>query len=171
MLNEELIMHVIYLQYMIPKSISDLNEIKHVLTFQLWNEQITIRFNSKSNITRVLENETRRHDFVEACKAFEKDFLSKLKILTHHSDGSNSDLSWGRQLDNILHAPVTRTLMKFYLLWVILKGISIETTYNFRTEVREFIDHIFDIFEDAKTIEEVTSAITNIWPTLGKHRA
>ena len=171
MLDEELIMHFIYLQYIIPKSISDLNEIKDVLTFQLWNEQVAIRFNSKSNITRALENETRRQDFVEACKAFEIDFLSKLKILTHHPDGSNSDLSRGRQLDKILHTSGTRTLMKFYLLWVILKGVSIETVYNSRTEVREFIDHIFEVFEDAKTIEEVTSAIINIWPTLGKYRA
>ena len=171
MLNEELIIHFIYLQYMIPKSISDLNEIKDVLGFQLWNEQITIRFNCKSNITRALENETRRQDFVEACGAFENDFLSKLKVLTHHPDGSNSDLSRGRQLDNILRASATRTLMKFYLLWIILKGISIETIYNSRTEVREFIGNIFEVFEEAKTIEEVTSFITNSWPTLGKYRA
>jgi hypothetical protein len=171
MLNEELIIHFIYLQYMIPNPISDLHEIKDVLTFQLWNEQVTVKFNGKSNITRALENEARRPDFVEACGAFEFDFLAKLKVLTHHPDGSNSDLSRGRQLDNILHTIGTRTLMKFYLLWIILKGISIETVSNFRTEVREFIDNIFTTFEEAKTIEEVTSSLITIWPTLGRYRA
>lgn len=171
MLNEELIMHFIYLQYMIPNSISGINEIKDVLNFQIWNEQVTVRFNSKSNITRTLENETRRQDFVEACVAFEYDFLSKLKVLTHHPDSSNSDLSRERQLDNIIHSLGTRTLMKFYLLWIILKGISIETVSNFRTEIKEFIDNVFTVFEEAKTIEEVTSFLTSTWPTLGKYRA
>lgn len=171
MLNEELITHFIYLQYLIPTPISDINEIKDVLNFELRNEQILITFNSKSNITRTLENETRRQDFVEACGAFEFDFLAKVKVLTYHPDGSNSDLSRGRQLDNILHATETRTLQKFYLLWIILKGISIETVSNFRTEVREFIDNMFAVFEEAKTIEEVTSYLIGTWPSLGKYRA
>jgi hypothetical protein len=172
MLNEELLMCLIYFNYIVSSGPSvDFARIREVITIQLWNEKVTIKIRNKAQITQLLENEKRRKDFLETCRKFELDFIDKLKLLTFHPDSQNSDHSRSRQLDNLLHGKGVRTLMHFYLLWIILRGIPIEIIFHFRPAVKNKINKIFELLMDTDTVEEIERAIVDAWHTLNKNKA
>lgn len=167
MMNEELAMQLICCTYVTSKLPLSLSSIKEVIKFHTHTDKIGLHTKSKFLITQLLENEKRRQEFLEAIREFELDFLSKLKVLTYHPDSSNSDQARGRQLDNLLHTKgASRTLISFYVLWVILKGIPIQTITNSRPAVKNKINKIFDIFATSDSIEEFEASITNAWNDL-----
>jgi hypothetical protein len=85
----------------------------------------------------------------------------------YHPDSINSDQARGRQLDNLLHTSGSlRTLISFYVLWVILRGIPIQTITNSRPAVKNKINKVFDILATAGSSEELEKSITNAWTDL-----
>jgi hypothetical protein len=60
----------------------------------------------------------------------------------------------------------SRTLISFYVLWIILKGIPIQTITNARPAVKNKINKVFDIFSTSDSIEEFEAGITNAWTDL-----
>ncbi|HEX9512935.1 MAG TPA: DUF262 domain-containing protein [Puia sp.] len=170
MVNEELLMQLIYFDCINHGSSDNLSSVKEVLTIYVWNGKMNIKIKNKSHVTRVLENESRRQDFIEACRRFEMDFVAKLQVLTYLPDGTNSDIARGRQLDSIMHAKGTRTAMNIYLIWAVLKGVSINTVANFKPEVKNKINEVFEVFWDADTIEELETALTAAWSIIRKNK-
>ena len=138
-----------------------------MIKFNLINGKISLQTKSKSQITQLLENEKRRQDFVTAIREFESDVLAKLKVLTYHPDSSNNDLARGRQLDNLLHIKgSSRTLMSFYVLWIIIRGINIQSMPYSRPAVKNKINKIFDIFDNSDSLLAFETAIQNAWAEL-----
>lgn len=170
MLNEELVMQLIYFICMTKGLPSSLTAAKEVLSINLWKGKINIKLKNKPQITRLLENERRRQEFHEACARFEPEFLEKLKILTYRQDSNNFDVSRGRQLDTILHTKGVRTFMHFYLLWIILREIPVQTIYNLQSEVRSEISKVFEVMEEAESTEEFESCINEAWKRINKHK-
>lgn len=167
MMNEELIVQLIYCTYATAKLPLTLSSIKEVIRFKTFSEKISLQTKSKSLITQALENETCRKEFLQAIRDFEVDFVSKLKVLTYHPDSINSDQTRGRQLDNLLHTSgALRTLISFHVLWVILRGIPIQTITNSRPAVKNKINKVFDILATSDSSEEFEKSITNAWTDL-----
>jgi hypothetical protein len=80
---------------------------------------------------------------------------------------ATSDQTRARQLDNLLHTSGSlRTLISFYVLWVILKGIPIQTITNSRPAVKNKLNKAFDILATSDSSEEFENAIMNAWMDL-----
>jgi hypothetical protein len=167
MLNEELVMQLIYCTCITAKLPLNMTSLREVIKFYFHAEKIGLHMKSKSFITQLLENESQRQEFLAAIREFEMDFLSKLKVLTYHPDSNNFDLARARQLDNLLHTKGNcRTLISFYVLWVLLKGVSINTISNSRPAVKNKINKVFDIYATAHSLAEFEASITNAWADL-----
>lgn len=170
MLNEELLMYLIYFNLVSNGPTIEFSRIKEAITILLWNGKVSLKIKNKAYITKLFEIEKRRKDFLEACQKFEHDFVAKLKVLTYHPDSQNSDQSRSRQLDSLLHGRGTRTFMNFCLLWIILRGIPVEIIYHFRPAVKNKINKIFALLGDVDTVEEMEKSIVDAWQSLNKNK-
>jgi hypothetical protein len=170
MSNEELFMYLVYLTSMAPQLPKEVKDLSNVVNFRLSDDTIRLNVRSKSNITNILENDRKRENFKVACEQLEKDFIAKLKVLTHSPEGDLSSLSRPRKLDKILQTDIKRTSLSIYLLWIFLKGIPIETVANFKPIVEREIANLFQIFSDADTTEELEKAINDAWASLKKNK-
>jgi len=173
MMNEELLMHLIYFEYATKDLSPNIGCIKEVLYIQFSSENISIQVKNKASITRVLENDLLQQEYLNVCKDFETNFLSKVKTLVCLKDSKNTDLSMARQLDSFLQTNQTsnmRTATQFWLFWAILKGIPIQTCFYHRDEVKKEMDKMFEVASDAVSVEEFERALAETWTRLKKYK-
>lgn len=171
MMNEELLMHLAYFEYATKDLSPNLECIKEVLSIQFSSENISIQVKNKANITRVIENDILQQEYLNVCKDFEINFISKVRTLVLLKDSKNTENSLGRQLDSFLRTNQTsniRTATQFWLLWAILKGISTPTCYYHRDEVKKEMNKMFEVASDAVSVAEFERALTETWARLKK---
>lgn len=171
MMNEELLMHLIYFEYATMELTSNVSCIKEVLSIKFSSENISIQVKNKASITRVIENDILQQEYLNFCKNFDTNFLSKVKTLVSFKDSKNTNLSMARQLDSFLHTNQTsniRTATQFWLFWAVLKGIPTPTCFYHRDAVRKEMEKMFEVVSDAVSVDEFERALTETWTRLKK---
>jgi hypothetical protein len=95
MLNEELVMFLVYFEHATKHLPRDVESVKEVLGIYLRDGFIQVQVKNKANVTRVFENELLRQGLLDTCKEFDTGLLSKLKTLVWHKDSKNTDETMG----------------------------------------------------------------------------
>ena len=170
MVNEELLMFLVYMEYATKNLPRNVESVKEVLGLYFRDGNIQIQLKNKANVTRVLENDLLRQDLLVACKEFETGLLSKIKTLVSPKESKNTDETMGRQLDNFLNARGTRKMVHFWILWIMLRGINTQTCYYNRDGVRAEIEQLVAITREAQSLEEFDRAIEGAWSRASKYK-
>lgn len=159
MKNEELITMLAYLAYMNRK---DKTVPTDSLNIFVRNQKINARFKDKSMITTVLGKLSQIHDdmFFSALDDVEE-FISKLKVL------SGNDFSeFNLMISHTYKNTNSRTNQNFYLLWLILKNISLERLMVEKESIFNRIQKIFikcqNVAEDDFDVESFVQKIMRI---------
>lgn len=159
MKNEELITMLAYLAYMNRK---DKVAPTDSLNIFVRNQKINARFKDKSMITTVLGKLSQIHDdmFFSALDDVEE-FIRKLKVL------SGNDFSeFNLMISHTYKNTNSRTNQNFYLLWLILKNISLERLMVEKESIFNRIQKIFikcqNVAEDDFDVESFVQKIMRI---------
>lgn len=163
MLNEELVTCLCYLHHMTAIKPLELNSMKEVISVSALKSSVTIKIRNKSFITKMLENDSFKEEFLLSLNSFEGEFIEKVRLLTSNSTGKTTEPFRNKLLDNILHAGTVRTSTNFYALWLILKGIPVDYIKIARSAVQSRIDKLFSLLRTSKSVEKVESFITETW--------
>ncbi|WP_157618316.1 GmrSD restriction endonuclease domain-containing protein [Spirosoma spitsbergense] len=142
--DENIYTSLIYLQFSQFTKGLDENHISKELDVYKVVNKINFRVKSKNEISKVLEDVSRKDEFIRAVNDFEFDFLKNLReLLTDESDKSN--LTINKTLDSIfIIENGRRTQQSFYALWSFLNGISNEVIITRKAEIRSQLRELFD---------------------------
>lgn len=158
MKNEELITTLAYLDY---KYATENIEPSKIINIFIRNKRINARMNTKANITTLFDTLIKNDDlsFIDNVKNVEI-FIHKLSILC----GKNFE-NFNELISHKKANVQSRTNQNFYLLWVALNKVSIDTVTSNAEDIFVKIKGVFDIFQnvpDDFTIEKFINTIENI---------
>ena len=108
--------------------------------------RISFRLRSKREISKILEDASKRDAFVEAVNDFEFSFIRNLRVLLS-DDNEDKEKTLSKNLDELLGAENNkRTQQSFYVLWYFLHGLDVscfkENKKVIRKEVRELFNNM-----------------------------
>lgn len=134
--DENIYTALTYLQYSINKKGFEKTYISQDLDVYKVVDKINFRVKSKNEITKTLEDDSQKENFIDACNDFEFIFLRNLKeLLTNANDDSVETLNYN--LDAIFNIEKgRRTQQGFYALWCFLFGISYEKILENKLQIR-----------------------------------
>lgn len=116
-------------------------------------ERINCRLKSKTDITKVLEND-KKEDLLHAINILDFDFIAKVEMLCKGKEPLS------KQLDEMLvFVSSKRTQQNFYILWLLLTGLSFDSDQVL--SMRSDIHHIISKIDVVKTVEEFVESILN----------
>lgn len=135
--DENIIVALIYFEYDIGKNgvygVYGSKDLDGYLVYTKMN----FRVRSKNEISKVLESNDAKQDFLRACNKFEFGFIRKLKELVSNDDNI-SVFVLSKNLDYILGIENgRRTQVSFYALWCILYEIPFTTIQINKLAIRE----------------------------------
>ncbi|WP_161964253.1 DUF262 domain-containing protein [Chitinophaga flava] len=165
MLNEELVTSLCYLHYMTTGE-ANLRNIKEILEINKRQSAAIVKFKTKANITRVLENPAFKAELLLALNDFEAEFIEKMKLLISKPTGKSTESISSKRLDAILQTGSVRVSMSFYLLWVLLKGLPIEYLKEDPSTVQRRIMKVFSMLRTYESAEKIEAAIKETWSAL-----
>lgn len=142
--NENLITTLAYFNYMESKNGLGENKLYPDKTLDIYSlgDRVSCRLKSKYEITKILEGDDeydRSHiKFIENANILDFNFISNLRYLCSYNDGDTREV-----LDDMVAgASGKRTSQNLYILWLLLRGISI---HSVRDNSGEIIRRIRDI--------------------------
>lgn len=160
--DENIYTALAYLQYSIHKD-NNPHDPSQIDIYKVGNK-INFRLKSKNEITKVLEGNQHKNDFITAINNFEFDFLRKLKeLLTDKNDVSINNIN--KNLDDLfLIGNGRRTQQSFYALWYFLFDIPFATIKENKVEIRKSVKNLFLLMtdiNDKSTFEESVKSFKN----------
>lgn len=157
---ETLITSLVYLEYNEKYGVSPYN----LLGIYLKENKVLIRIKSKEAITKMLDciSENEDKNFLNAIENIEK-FINKVHILINRNHDNLlklflSNNSNGRKKDQ-----------NFYLLWLILRKIKIETLFSNREEIFKLVMKIFKKSQENIKRNDFIYLIENIYENNEKY--
>lgn len=151
---ETLITSLVYLEYNEKYGVSPYN----LLDIYLKENKVLIRIKSKEAITKMLDciSENEDKNFLNAIENIEK-FINKVHILINRNHDNLlklflSNNSNGRKKDQ-----------NFYLLWLILRKVKIETLISNREEIFKLVMKIFKKSQESIKRNDFIYLIENIY--------
>jgi len=151
--DENIYTSLAYLQYSVNKKGLESTYISQDLDVYKVVDKINFRVKSKNEISKTLEDDSQKDDFISACNDFEFIFLRKLKeLLTDNSDDSIDKLNYN--LDNIFNIEKgRRTQQGFYALWCFLFSIPYNQIVRHKIEIRNSLKELYVKMSSIKSRE------------------
>lgn len=160
--NEELITCLVYLQYEVNRIGQTFDKINQLIAMYIMENRLHFRFCNKSDITRMLTNESIQDEVLNVCDQFEEEFLTKIKMLLSNSNR----VDMRHDLDEILNSNTegrSRTNFRFYVLWILLLNIPKKTIKRFPGLVRADITDMFNKISKIRVPERFETLVVAIW--------
>jgi hypothetical protein len=105
--------------------------------------KINFRLRSKSALSKVLENQQEKKNFINAINSFEFGFLPKLRTLLS-TDNNIDETSLVKSLDDLMLVENgKRTQQAFYALWYFLSPISMSAISSEKSNIKKDIKLLF----------------------------
>lgn len=163
--NETLLTYIIYLFYKSMPISSTLDDISKYLDIYKIGSKINLRIKSKIDITRVIDTPSNKSLLSDICKIIESDYIQKIEILL----SITKDMDKNKKISefNDLSGSDRRTYQLFYILWVILKNITIDSITRNTLAIKNDIKKILNFMSNANSVEEFKKLITDFW---GKYK-
>lgn len=141
--DENIYTALTYLQFSVSKKGLEKTYISPDLDVYKVVDKVNFRLKSKNEITKTLEDDTLKEDFLIACNDFEFIFLRKLKeLLTENNDESTETLNGN--LDSIFNIEKgRRTQQGFYALWCFLFNVSFDEIVKSKIQIRNGLKELF----------------------------
>lgn len=90
--------------------------------------------------------------------------LKKYAIyLTSNPKGKTTEKFRNARLDSIIKTMGVRMSMRFFILWLVLRGISYEQLKEARSEALAKIDKIFSVLKVSGALERFEQMLTETW--------
>lgn len=124
--------------------------------------KINFRLRSKSALSKVLENQQEKNNFINAINSLEFGFLPKLRMLLS-ADNSLGESSLVKNLDDLMLVENgKRTQQAFYALWYFLNPISISAISLEKTNIKKDIKLLFKTMSTDIEISDFNSMVVNM---------
>ena len=162
-LNEELFTVLAYLHYQLPSNISDMKSIKRLLSTHPMFDTLSIRFENKKDITKLLSKTSEKYNFIKSLKILEDEFLNKIKLLIATSIKGEPDRVPPKKVDSLLRTGPMRTTSNVFLIWIVLKGISTNYIKGNKEFVKKLLAQTLHSFKTCSTNEDFDKLIINTW--------
>lgn len=158
--DENIYSSLIFLQYQkIKNERSDVEKVKDLDIYKI-GDKINLRLKSKNEITKILENNEFKNEFINSIFDFEFDFLKKLKIVL--SDKESTSQSISGMLDSIFGKENNRrTQQSFYAIWYFINDIPLRDLENKKIEARDGLKHLFRLMDDVVSKGEFENKVEN----------
>jgi hypothetical protein len=151
--DENIYTALTYLQFSVNKKGLEKTYISRDLDVYKVVDKVIFRLKSKNEITKTLEDDTLKEDFLSACNDFEFIFLRKLKeLLSENDDDSVETLN--TNLDSIFNIENgRRTQQGFYALWCFLFDVSFDEIVRSKNQIRDGLKELFTNMTGIKSRE------------------
>jgi len=143
MQNLEMITFLCYLNLLLGTGSLDMRCIREVLDFYEYDTHIVIRIKNKAHVSEILESADYKDMFLSSLNHFEKDFMQKVMYLTDNPKGKTTESFRNKRLDILMETKLIRKTMRFFVLWLVLSGISIEQLKDRRSALLREVNKIF----------------------------
>lgn len=163
MLNLQMITALCYLELMLGGGPLSLERVKEVLHFYDNKGFTVIRIKRKANITATLESPEYKSAFLLSLNQLEYNFIEKVNLLTENPRGKTTDQFRNKRLDAIIQTGGVRMSMRFFILWLLLSGISIEQLVAARSEILAKIDKVFSVLKVMGALERLEQTLAATW--------
>lgn len=157
--NENIYTALIYFQYTWILAGKPSSFIPNNLDIYKIVEKINFRVKSKNEITKTLEDISKKDDIIMSANEFEFDFLRKLSILVSNPENDLSSIL-NKHLEEILNVVKRRrTQQAFYALWYFLFDISLDIILKMKIQIRKDLKRLF---QDMAGIESKEIFLSNV---------
>lgn len=145
--DENIYSSLIFLQYQkLKNSFTDGGKVKDLDIYKI-GDKINLRLKSKNEITKILESNENKYDFINAIFDFEYDFLKKLKIVLSDDEATSQSVS--NLLDSIFGKKNDRrTQQSFYAIWYFINDIPLKDLENNKIQTRDGLNNLFRLMDD-----------------------
>ncbi|RLJ75137.1 DUF262 domain-containing protein [Pedobacter alluvionis] len=145
--DENIYTSLIFLQYQKIKNVlTDGEKVKDLDIYKI-GDKINLRLKAKNDITKILESNEIKNDFINAIFDFEFDFLKKLRIVL--SDDEPTSQSVSSMLDGIFGKENNRrTQQSFYAIWYFINDLPLKNLESNKIEARKGLNHLFRVMDD-----------------------
>jgi len=141
--DENIYTALTYLQFSVSKKGLEKTYMSPDLDVYKVVDKINFRLKSKNEITKTLEDDTLKDDFLTACNDFEFIFLRKLKELLSDNNDDNIE-TFNANLDSIFNIEKgRRTQQGFYALWCFLFDVSFDEIVKSKLQIRDKLKKLF----------------------------
>lgn len=159
--NEGLLAFIIYLYYKSKLTDSTLKDISEYLDIYKIGSKINLRIKSKTDITKVIDSPTNKKLLFEICDLVQSDYIDKIELLL--SLTNEEDVSKKVTEFNAFVGSDRRTYQLFYVLWIFLKNIPLQSIKNNTYQMKKDIQQLLDYMSNALSVEEFKSQINSFW--------
>lgn len=143
MQNLEMVTFLCYLHLFLGSGNLDIHRMQEVLGFYEYGTRLVVRIKNRAHVSRILESAEYKEMFLPSLNDFEKEFIQKVLSLTSNPKGKTTLSFRNKRLDAILQSSSARKSMRFIVLWLAIRGISIEEIEQNRALVSNKISKIF----------------------------
>ncbi|WP_157097921.1 DUF262 domain-containing protein [Niabella ginsenosidivorans] len=163
MQNLEMITFLCYLNLSLGTGTLDMHRIREVLDFYEYDAHMVIRIKYKTHVSEILESADYKEMFLSSLNHFEKDFIQKVMYLTDNLKGKTTESFRNRRLDILMQTKSARKTMRFFVLWLVLSGISTEQLKERQSALQSEIKTIFLSLNISGGREHFEKLLQEIW--------
>lgn len=140
--NENIYTTLAYFQLTLRKKANEAFDYPNELDIYKVVNKINFRVRSKNEITKILENNDEKLNFITAANELEFSFIRKVRaLLTDHDDSINT---LNKNLDDVFRAEKgRRTQQNFYALWYFLFDIPLTQIEENKLSIRKSLKALF----------------------------
>ena len=157
--NENIYTALAYLQYSFKKQVATGYD---PLEYYKVGDKINFRIRSKTEITKTIELNDNKNDFLIACDELKVNFVEKFRTIVQDTNDTVESLN--KNLETVFNVTTgKRTQQSFYALWHFLSKTDFETVEQNKKEVREDLKQLFRSMNGIETKEAFQIQIDLFW--------
>lgn len=101
-----------------------------------------------------------KNAFLLSLNHFENNFIEKVRYLTSNPKGKTTEKFGNARLDSMTKTMGVRMSMRFFILWLVLRGISYEQLKEAHSEAQAKIDKVFSVLKVSGALERFEQVLT-----------
>jgi hypothetical protein len=140
-----------------------MDRVKEVIDFYEYNSYIVIRIKNKGHISEILDSPDQKGEFLLSLNRFESDFIEKMICLTENPKGRTTANFRNKRIDTILQTKGMRTPMRFFVLWLVLRGTPIEQLKDSRLTILNKISKVFSTLRVSGASAQFEKVLVESW--------
>ncbi|NTE00480.1 DUF262 domain-containing protein [Agrobacterium tumefaciens] len=157
--NENIYTALAYLQYSFTKQVTTGYD---PLEYYKVGDKINFRIRSKTEITKTIESNDNKQEFLNACDELKANFVEKFRTIVEDTNYTVESLN--KNLETVFNVTTgKRTQQSFYALWHFLSKTDFHTVEQNKTQVREDLKQLFRSMNGIDTKEAFQTQIDLFW--------
>lgn len=158
--NENLMTVLSYFEYL--DSLPESDSTPSAIDIYKSTSKINIRLKSKSAISKVLESEEGKINFMQAIDKFEYGFLSRLRLLLSSAE-DQSEAELCKRLDDLMAVENgKRTQQAFYALWYFMHSLSVCSISSHREDIKKDVKVLFRLMSSMTEVDKFKTMVSNM---------